>query len=555
MTTVYCIFDGFGLQEKTPNNCIALAQMPNFQSLLKNNFWTTLNADGVKVGQEDGLVGNSEVGHMNLGGLQLVPQLSYQITQASIKSFELDKTISPDQIFDPALKLTDFNSLHLVGLFSTGTIHSDLRHWLGAIESAHNSGINKIICHFITDGRDSDRKSFVQTLKDFITTIPSEIKEKIYLGSIGGRAYSMDRDNNFEKVYYGLQSMFGSSLVEKTKTLRTDYNITEYKTAKFANQSRLLVDSIETIEEYVNANYINNIFDEFIEPISYISIQEQEPIWLINFRADRMRQMIKMVCDYNHKDQHLILAMNDYGIEGDGYEFIFKSKPVTKNFSYYAELENKSQLHTAETEKYNHVTFFFNGGQDIKQKKENWELIPSNKVTNHSEIPEMKAKEVNQTVISSLGKYDYIIVNFANPDMVGHCGDIEAGIVSMEFLDQQLGLLLQAVKDGGHKMVLTADHGNMEFVGPFTRDGKELTDTEHNPSPVPLVIIDENLEINGLLSRIELFTKKNDIIYDKELLTKVLNSNNIINNSWPTKQQIPLAELPLWYAGLVAYCL
>jgi 2,3-bisphosphoglycerate-independent phosphoglycerate mutase len=555
MTTVYCIFDGFGIQEKHKNNCIALANMPNFRSLLQNNFWTTLNADGISVGQEAGLVGNSEVGHMNLGGLQLVAQLSYQITKSSENSFILNNKISPDQIFDPAQKLKNKKTIHLVGLFSTGTIHSDLRHWLGAIESSNNAGVSTIVCHFITDGRDSDRKSFIQTLKDFILTIPLDIQNKIYLGSIGGRAYAMDRDNNFEKVYYGLQSIFGQSLIENTVKLRTEYSISEFKTAKFINKSIKLKDSIKELELIINNNYTNNIFDEFIEPVSYHPIEEQETIWLINFRADRMRQMIKMLCDYNHKDQHQILAMNDYGVGEESYEYIFKSQPVTNNFAYYAELNSKTQLHTAETEKYNHVTYFFNGGQPLKQKNEEWTLIPSNKVTNHSEIPAMKAAEINQTVINALGKYDYIIVNFANPDMVGHCGDIQAGIESMEFLDIELGKLITAIKDGNHKLLLTADHGNMEFVGPFNKDGKELTDTEHNPSPVPLILVDNNLDIPALLNRIDIFAQQNSIQYDKLLLEQVLNKSTKQLESWPTKAEIPPSQLPLWYAGLIAYCL
>ncbi len=555
MTTVYCIFDGFGLQEKTPNNCIALANMPNFRNLLKNNYWTTLNADGTMVGQEEGLVGNSEVGHMNLGGLQLVSQLSYQITKSSEFNFQLNKKISNDQLFDPADKLKDSNTVHLVGLFSTGTIHSDLRHWIGAINSAQVAGVEKVVCHLITDGRDSDRKSAVQTLEDFISTIPVETRSKVFLGSIGGRAYAMDRDNNFEKVYYGLQSMFGSSLVYNTEQLREIYSINDYKTAKFIDQELTLQESLSEVKTLIEENYSRGIYDEFIEPTGFKSINEQEPIWLINFRADRMRQMVKMVCDYNHKDQHLILAMNDYGVGEQVYQYIFKSNPIKNNFAYYAQIEGKTQLHTAETEKYNHVTYFFNGGQDVKQGHEVWTLIPSNKVTNHSEKPEMKAAEVNQIVIDSLGKYDYIVVNFANPDMVGHCGDIQAGIKSMEFLDQELGKLLSAINAGGHKMVLTADHGNMEFVGGYTLNGKELTDTEHNPSPVPMIIIDSSFDKAKLIRKIELFCTKNQIGVDIDLLKKVLIQNNVMEDVWLDKSEIPKPELPLWYAGLIAFCL
>jgi 2,3-bisphosphoglycerate-independent phosphoglycerate mutase len=559
MTTIFCIFDGFGLLPKSENNCIALANMPHFRSLLKDNFWTTLNADGVSVGQEAGLVGNSEVGHMNLGGLQQVSQLSYQITKSSEKNFKLDKAIAKDQEFDPVTRLIGSKKVHLIGLFSTGTIHSDLRHWSGAIHAANNANIEKIVLHLITDGRDSDRASFIETLEGFVAGLTSEIKSKLFIGSYGGRAYAMDRDNNFEKVYYGLQAMFGVELIEKTIDLRDKFNIKSFETANFINKELNINQAPESIKKLVDTEYQNSVFDEFLKPTCFEQIQDGELIWLINFRSDRMRQIVKMLCKYVSQDKghlkHKILAMNDYGIEGDGYEFIFHSKPIDNNFSYFAQKLGKTQLHTAETEKYNHVTYFFNGGQDKKQKNEDWVLIPSNKLQNHSEKPEMKAKEVTDTILESIGKYDYIIVNYANPDMVGHCGDVQAGIESMEFLDLQLGRLLFAVEQGGHKMVLTADHGNMEFVGPYSRNGKSLTDTEHNPSPVPLIIIDKNFDKSILEKKINDFCSLNSIKFDRELLQAVLSENNQTEGNWLEAGQIPSPQLQLWYAGLIAFCM
>ncbi|MGL4758038.1 MAG: alkaline phosphatase family protein [Patescibacteria group bacterium] len=555
MSTIYCIFDGFGLTENNPNNCIALANMPNFRNLMKTQTWTTLNADGIKVGQEEGLVGNSEVGHMNLGGLQLVAQLSYQITQSSTNNFELNKSISKDQILSPSQLLENTKQVHLVGLFSAGTIHSDMRHWVGAIRCAIKSEVKKIFLHLITDGRDSDRQSFIDTLNEFVSYFSREELSKIFVGSVGGRAYAMDRDNNFDKVFYGIQAMFGPELIEKTEVLRESFNIKEYKTANHINQSMALEDAVKKLQPYIESNYNKAIYDEFIEPIGFGGMDEEDPIWLINFRADRMRQIIKMVCDYTSDKKHRIIAMNDYGVGDIGYEFIFKSQPVVKNFAYFVELENKTQLHTAETEKYNHVTYFFNGGQDTKQPNETWNLIPSNKVTNHSEKPEMKAKEVADAVIDGLGKFDYIIVNFANPDMVGHCGDIQAGIKSMEFLDFQLGRILKALKLGNHNMILTSDHGNMEFVGPYKENGKDLTDTEHNPSPVPLIIVENNFSLENLLKKIESISKKYGLECDIELIKESLSPKNVLEGGWLKKSEIPEAKLPLWYAGLIAFAI
>lgn len=555
MSTVLCIFDGFGLLPNSQNNCISQAKMPNFRSLLKDYYWTTLNADGVSVGQEQGLVGNSEVGHMNLGGLQLVSQLSYQITQSALKDFKLDHGVAVDQIFDPALRLAGNETVHLVGLFSTGTIHSDMRHWVAAIKSADNAKINKIVLHLITDGRDSDRASFIESISKFKTLAPKELYGKVYLGSYGGRAYSMDRDNNFEKVYYGLQAMFGPELVSNTGKLRTAFNISEFQEAKFKSKTITLDHFEKELENDVAQEYSNGVYDEFLTPHGFISIAEGEPIWLINFRADRMRQIVKMLDDYNYDNQHLIIAMNDYG-DDDGYECIFRSQPISNNLAYFIARDGKTQLHTAETEKYNHVTYFFNGGQDVKQEGEDWILIPSNKLQNHSEKPEMKAKEVTDTVIDALGKYDYIIVNYANPDMVAHCGDIEAGIVSMEFLDIQLGRLLTALDSTNSKMVLTADHGNMEFVGPHNSSGKDLTDTEHNPSPVPCIIVDPNFNKEIFESKLIQLSNFN---INFEIFSKTLQEQNKIdlsdNARWLSAKDIPASNLPLWYAGLFAYVL
>lgn len=562
-TTVYCVFDGFGLLPYSVNNCVSQANMPNFRSLLKSNFWTTLNADGKEVGQEDGLVGNSEVGHMNLGGLQKVNQLSYQITESSKNAFVLDPKISKDQIFDPSEKLKTQKKVHLIGLFSTGAIHSDMRHWLGAVESCCLSGVEEIVLHLLADGRDSDRKSFLESLEKFVSLLKPEFKNKLRVGSIGGRAYAMDRDNNFDKVYVGLQAIFGPELIEKTKDLRAKFSINEYKIATHISENLRIDQAVEYLESIINESYSKNIFDEFIDPLGFDKIEDGEAIWLVNFRSDRMKQIIKMLCEYNQEDtnpkKNLILTMNDYGGSLDSqedYHAIFKPQPVINTFAYHVSKQNKSQLHVAETEKYNHVTFFFNGGSDKIEEGEFHQLVNSNKLLNHSEMPEMKAKEIADIVIDNLGKYDYIIVNFANPDMVGHCGDIQAGIVAMELLDIELGRVLKALTTTNSKMVLTADHGNIEVVGKYQANGKELTDTEHNPSPVPMILINNDYN-DLLLSRITTFVNDNNIDCDLELLKNVLLEDNRIENvqEWLKEKDIPKAKLPLWYAGLIAYCL
>jgi 2,3-bisphosphoglycerate-independent phosphoglycerate mutase len=217
--------------------------------------------------------------------------------------------------------------------------------------------------------------------------------------------------------------------------------------------------------------------------------------------------------------------------------------------------EGKTQLHIAETEKYNHVTYFFNGGQNKKWEGETWHVINSNKVHSHAEKPEMKAKEITDYILENgLGKYDYIIVNYANPDMLGHTGNIPASIESMEALDVEIGRLVKAVEKGNHKMLITADHGNIEMVG-LTSGGK-TTDTEHNANPVPCILVDGSFDAKKLIQNILELSNQFNLKPNQEIIQKVLEGeDNRINlenpQTWLEKNNIPKPQWPLWYAGLV----
>jgi 2,3-bisphosphoglycerate-independent phosphoglycerate mutase len=560
MAKILCILDGFGLALQSPNNCIALAKMPTISRLFNNYPFATLNADGEMVGQETGLVGNSEVGHMNLGGLKLVKQLSYQITKSAEEGFILNSNLAPDQIIDPALWLQNskIKIVNLVGLFSTGSIHSDLRHWVGAIQSAYRAGATKIVLHLISDGRDSDRKSFLETLENFLDKNKKNldpIMEKLYVGSFGGRGYAMDRDNNFDKVAKGLEGIFGFDIREQREFLESKFGNMEYtrEAGEHFSESLKLKDACLKLKPLVDKSYKNAVYDEFLEPTSFGSIGAGEALWLINFRADRMRQAVSLIAELESiKAPNLkLLAMNDFGSQGEReYEFVFKSKPASTNLATMIAKEGKTQLHIAETEKFNHVTFFLNGGQSQKQIGEEWVMVPSNKLMNHSDMPEMKAKEITDYLVENLHNFDYVIVNYANPDMVGHCGDIAKGVESMEFLDTQLERLIKKVEQEGHTLILTADHGNMEFVGEFVKDGKTLTDTEHNANPVPLVIVNTELKnapqetLKKLIEKLE--TK------GLENLTMEC-SKTTQEGKWLNEVKNPTG--PLWYAGAVLFYL
>jgi len=707
MSKILCVLDGFGLLPKSPNNASALAKMPNFKYLLKNYFWTTLNADGEQVGQENGLVGNSEVGHMNIGGLKLVPQLSYQITKSAASGYDLDKDIAPDQLFDPkkflARKFESENkTIHLIGLFSTGTIHSDLRHWAGSIEAAGKAGAEKIVMHLISDGRDSDRQSLVATWDYFIKEYEAKIKpfeDKIFLGSIGGRFYSMDRDNNWERVTRGILPMFSW----KTFKLKHDDDFTKFKEEKITQfgsemADRMLPDNIDsgdfnllkefilskyevdlnkildaekekyekdnvnfepTEENYEKSNnfyvrdeehffflnkdkqergefgplktdirwmiewysgqwYEKEIYDEFILPCNFYylplnaetrpfdGISKNDTVWFINFRTDRMKEFAQVLTDINEEFELnlTILANNSYGIKKEEflneslisientpsatrppllekgelptiidseklancYYPIFRNKPVENTLAQFISQSGKTQLHIAETEKYNHVTYFMNGGQNKKWEGEDWQVVDSNKVASHAEKPEMKAREVTDYILESgLGKYDYILVNYANPDMVGHTGDIKAATRTMEFLDEQLGRLIQACEKDGHEMVITADHGNVEKVGEYDLGGKSLIDTEHNANSVPMIILSSKFKVvaetSGLHERKDFLADnvqnliENKVVnLDLEQFKNVLAQKNHVEldiDSWLTQDQIPEPILQLWFVGLI----
>ena len=244
-----------------------------------------------------------------------------------------------------------------------------------------------------------------------------------------------------------------------------------------------------------------------------------------------------------------------------GYYPVFKNKPVVNTLAETIAGFEQTQLHIAETEKYAHVTYFFNGGQDKKSAGEDWMVIPSNKVQSHAQIPEMKAKEITDYIIDNgLGNYNYIIVNYANPDMVGHTGDIGAGIQSMEFLDQQIGRLAKEVELGGHSMVIIADHGNIEFVGGFEKNGKSLTDTEHNPNSVPCIIVDSRLRKNNSerpdFNFIFENLKSKQITFEEGVINKAFEfqSSADYSNDWLTQEEVVSLEnlrMPLWYAGVI----
>jgi 2,3-bisphosphoglycerate-independent phosphoglycerate mutase len=660
-TTILCILDGFGLTPSNPNNAVAMAKMPNFRKMLSDYAWFTLNADGQNVGQEDEIVGNSEVGHMNIGGLKLIPQLSWEITQSSAHNYLMQpnpegKTKRTNQLFSP----TDFykslweekteqvqvsadypnseeapnssyvgqsqntgnfqttGTVHIIGLFSIGRIHSDMRHLAGAIGCLEQSGAKKIVLHLISDGRDSDRRSVLKTWQKFESInfeLLAKVGSKLVLGSVGGRFYAMDRDKNFDRVAIGISAMLNPILATNSSEFNTfnnyfgeKYNADYWNIDDYYKESDLIeLSKLKTISEQIQRitelNYPKEIFDEQIYPCPVFGngIGLNDDIWLFNFRVDRMRQLTTALIDLNQnfKAGWSILSNNDYNLgepikemilsynqDGaiesgmienhlQGYYPIFQPMSVSGTLAQYISATGKTQLHIAETEKYNHVTYFINGAKPDQQKGEDWQIIPSNKVASHAEMPAMKAVEITDYVLDkAIGKYDYIICNYANPDMVGHTGDFEATKKSLEVLDEQLGRLMEKCLVDNHRLVVIADHGNAEFVGNYQLDGKNLTDTEHNPNPVPCILLSQTTAMSKFnvdnflqIVRETIATiEQTDSIYmtdvvDMTKLLLALENNQKLHpeiilalknpSTWLSKDQIVDTKIPLWYSGIL----
>jgi len=580
-----CILDGLGLAPAAPSNAVYLAKMPTFRKILSTYPWITLNADGEFVGQEDGLVGNSEVGHTNIGGLKLVKQLSLQVTESAETNFT---KLSDDQLFAPDKFLqTRFSAgypkiVHLFGLFSTASVHSDLRHWLGAVRAALLAGAECVVLHLISDGRDSDRQSLLSTWREFTSrlNLDEHIAQKIVLGSLGGRFYLMDRDRNFGRNWQGLQVCLDQQILVDTQPILEPYLHQDLQAQVKIDTPKPLADrvfltEVESVLQNLVANsYAQENFDETIVPVKIsgdFGVKPGDTLWLINFRADRMRQLVTMLADLNERleTNWAILGMNDYGsgkeayIDADltgldwsdkaFYYPIFKSQPVSNTLAQRISELGKTQLHIAETEKYNHITFFLNGCQHINFPGEDHYLIPSNKVQSHAEKPQMKNQEITDHLLANYSKYDYILCNYASPDMVGHTGDVQAAIAALESLDQQLARLLALVETGELEMLLIADHGNIEVVGEVEVNGQKYVDTAHNPNPVPCVFVSQQFNWPNFLNNLQALKQQYNLDLDLDLVVSEFQRRPqaTLENpqSWLTSEQIPVSKLPLWYSG------
>lgn len=451
------ITDGIGLNEDNAWNAFANAKKPTYDWLFKNAPYSLLCSFGEEIGLPKGQMGNSEVGHMCIGSGRVLYQDLVKISQ-SLESGTLAKNPT---LLDFA---NDLQTIHLGVLASDGGVHSHISHLLGLAKILESLG-KKIFIHAITDGRDIPPLSAPKFIKQILDIESQNIK----LATICGRFYAMDRDNRWERIKVAYDCLING------------------------------VNQQDSALDYLQSQFSQNITDEFINPASFndfSGIKDGEGFIFINFRSDRAREIIRALGEENfsgferEKKDIKILCMCEYDATFN-YPILFPKENVTQTLSEIISKHNLTQSHIAETEKYAHVTFFFNGGKEEILPNENRILIPSPKVKTYDLKPEMSAKEVCDAVISEMkNKSDFIVVNFANGDMVGHTGNYEACIKAVEAVDNEISRILTQAKQDNYSVIITSDHGNCEKMR--DENGKILTN--HTAGFVWCFIIDSDIK-------------------------------------------------------------
>lgn len=460
------IMDGFGLSDETRGNAIRSARTPCLDKLFTSRPWTKLQCSGEAVGLPEGQMGNSEVGHLNIGAGRIVYQ---EITRID-KSIEDGAFFENDVLKDIVTHCHKNNSkLHIFGLVSDGGVHSSLNHLWALLEFAKRNNLNKVYLHAFMDGRDTSPYGGKGYLEQFLAKAYEIRVGKI--ATISGRYYAMDRDKRWERIEKAYQAIvYGKG--EKS------------------------ADPIKAIEE----SYKKNITDEFVIPT--VICEEHKPVAIVedndavlfyNFRADRARQLTEsFVLPDFHEFQHkrfknlLFATMTEYDVRFKPYvQLVIKPLFMKNILGEVLQNHGYRQLRIAETEKYAHVTFFFNGGIEKPFRNEDRILIPSPKVPTYDLQPEMSAFKVTDRVIEEIntGKYDVIILNFANCDMVGHTGVFQAAVKAVEAVDTSVGRIIPVLEKNGYQYIITADHGNAEKM--LYPDGNEFT--AHTTNPVPFI--------------------------------------------------------------------
>ncbi len=458
-----CILDGFGwVPDQVTGNAIVAANTPYLDKLFASCPHTTIGASGMDVGLPDGQMGNSEVGHTNIGAGRIVYQELTRITKAI-----QDGSIRENEALVKAMKtaIDSGKAIHMMGLLSSGGVHSHIDHLFGLLDMAKAMGAKEIYVHAIMDGRDvapDSGKGFIQKLQDKLDQLGVG-----KIASISGRYYAMDRDNRWERVIKAYDAFVYGEGVHGTPA------------------------------EVMENSYAAGVTDEFVVPAVTCEggrISEGDTVIFFNFRPDRAREITRTFVDdefngferRNGRSPVNYVCFTQYDATMPNVDVAFKPQGLTNVMGEYLASQGKTQLRIAETEKYAHVTFFFNGGVEAPFEGEDRALIPSPKVATYDLQPEMSAYLVADECVKRIesGKYDVIILNFANCDMVGHTGVFDAAVKAVEAVDECAGKVIDAVLAAGGKVLLTADHGNADQMQ--EPDGAPFT--AHTTNPVPFLV-------------------------------------------------------------------
>lgn len=465
---VLMILDGYGLNDKTEGNAVAQAQTPVMDKLMQEYPFVRGNASGMAVGLPEGQMGNSEVGHLNMGAGRIVYQELTRIT----------KEIQDGTFFEnPALLRAVENckennsALHLMGLLSDGGVHSHNTHLYGLLELAKRNGLDKVYVHCFLDGRDTppaSGKEFAQELQKEMDRIGTG-----KIASVMGRYYAMDRDNNYDRVKLAYDAM------TKGEGLTAESGVSG-----------------------IQASYDRDETDEFVKPTVVLEdgkpvcvVSDKDSVVFFNFRPDRAREITRAFCDDDFKGfdrgprkDIVFVCFTDYDPTIPNKEVAFHKVSITNTFGEWLAAHHMTQARIAETEKYAHVTFFFNGGVEKPNEGEDRILVNSPKVATYDLKPEMSAYEVCDKLTEAIrsGKYDVVIINFANPDMVGHTGVLEAAVKAVEAVDACVGKAVEAIRETDGVMFICADHGNAEQLVDY-ETGEPFT--AHTTNQVPFLLV------------------------------------------------------------------
>ena len=466
--TVLMILDGYGLNDTTKGNAVAKGKTPVMDKLMAEYPFVKGNASGMAVGLPEGQMGNSEVGHLNMGAGRIIYQELTKIT----KAIE-DGDFFENQALLAACKNAKENNtaLHMMGLVSDGGVHSHNGHIYGLLELAKRQGVEKVYVHCFLDGRDTPPASG----KDYVEALEAKMKE-IGVGevaSVSGRYYAMDRDNRWDRVERAYNALVKGEGVQA-----------------------------ESATAGIQASYDADKTDEFVEPMVIVkdgapvaTVKDGDSVIFFNFRPDRAREITRTFCDDNFEGfdrgervKTTFVCFTEYDVTIQNKQVAFVKEEITNTFGEFLAAHNMTQARIAETEKYAHVTFFFNGGVEEPNKGEDRILVKSPKVATYDLKPEMSAYEVCDKLVDAIksDKYDVIIINFANPDMVGHTGVEDAAIKAIEAVDECVGKAVDALKEVDGQMFICADHGNAEQLIDETT-GEPFT--AHTTNPVPFILV------------------------------------------------------------------